>query len=52
MMLVRLNVRAAALSKKCYHIGPNPVSGSSFAVAVEIKRQLDYIPGDDHDDGA
>jgi hypothetical protein len=30
----------------------NPSSGSDLAIAVEIERQLDYIPGDDHDDGA
>jgi hypothetical protein len=52
MMRVRLNVRAAVLSKKCCDMGPNPLSGSALAVAVEIERQLDYIPGDDHDDGA
>jgi hypothetical protein len=47
-----VKVRAAALSKKCCDMGPNPVSGSTLAVAVEIERQLDYIPGDDQDDGA
>jgi hypothetical protein len=51
-MRVRLNVRAALLSKKCCDMGPNPVSGSARAVAVEIERQLNYIPGDDHGDGA
>jgi hypothetical protein len=48
----RLGVRTAALSKKCCDMGPNPLSGSAPAVAVEIERQLDYIPGDDHDGGA
>jgi hypothetical protein len=51
-MLLRLNVRAAALSKKCCDMGPNPVSGPALAIVVEIERQLDYIPGDDHDSGA
>jgi len=32
-------------------MGPNPLSGSATAVAVEIERQLDYIPWDDHDEG-
>jgi hypothetical protein len=50
-MLLRLNVRAAALSKKCCDMGPNPLSGSALAIAVETELQLDYIPGDDHDDG-
>lgn len=52
IMRARLNERAALLSKNCCDIGPNPVSGSDLAAAVEIERQLDYIPGDDHDDGA
>jgi hypothetical protein len=33
-------------------MGPNPVSGPAVAVTVEIERQLDYILGDGHDDGA
>lgn len=33
-------------------MGPNPVSGWACTAAVEIERQLDYIPGDDRDDGA
>jgi hypothetical protein len=52
MIRARLKVRAAALSKKCCDMGPNPLSGSALAVNVEIERQLDYIPGDDHDGGA
>lgn len=32
--------------------GANPLSGWTLVIAVEIERQLDYIPGDDHDDGA
>jgi len=43
--------RAAGLIKKCRDMGPNPLSGSALAIAVEIERQLDYIPGDDHDAG-
>ena len=52
MMRLRLSVRAAALSKKCCDLGPNPLLGSPLAVAVEIELQLNYIPGNDHDDGA
>jgi hypothetical protein len=50
-MWLRLNVRAAALSKKCCDIGPNPLSGKGPCAAVEIELQLDYIPTDDHDAG-
>src|SRR5437762_1751852 len=48
---LRLNVRAAALSRKCCDMGPNPLSGSTLAIAVETELQLDYIPTDDHDAG-
>jgi hypothetical protein len=51
-MLLSLSVRAAALNKKCCDMGPNPVSGSALAITVEIERQLDYVPIDDHDSGA
>src|SRR5947208_9789468 len=44
--------RAAGLIRKCCDMGPNPLSGWTCAAAVEIERQLDYIPGDDRDDGA
>jgi len=32
-------------------MGSNPCQGWTRIVAVEIERQLDYIPGDDRDDG-
>jgi hypothetical protein len=52
MICARLSVRAAGLSKKCCDMGSNPLSGRALCVAaVEIERQLDYIPGDDCDDG-
>ena len=44
--------RAPGDNKKCCDMGPNPLSGSALAVAVEIERQLDYIPGDDCDAGS
>jgi len=50
-MPLRLKLRACGLNKKCCDMGPNPLSGSTPAIAVEIELQLDYIPGDDHDDG-
>jgi hypothetical protein len=50
-MLLRLKVRAAALSKKCCDKGANPIRGTGLAVTVEIELQLDYIPRDDHDGG-
>jgi hypothetical protein len=31
--------------------GTDPLLGISLAADVEIERQLDYIPRDDHDDG-
>jgi hypothetical protein len=52
MMEASDNDRAFADNKKCCDMGPNPLSGSALVVAVEIELQLDYIPGDDHDDGA
>jgi hypothetical protein len=51
MMRARLSVRAAALSKKCCDMGSIHVGKPTPLVAVEIERQLDYIPGDDRDDG-
>jgi hypothetical protein len=52
MMSRSESVRATGLKRKCCDMGPNPLSGSGLAIAVEIERQLDYIPGDDHDGGA
>jgi hypothetical protein len=46
------NVRAAGLSKKCCGIGSSPLSGIDLSAAVEIERQLDYIPADDRDAGS
>jgi hypothetical protein len=42
-MRVRLNVRAAALSKKCCDMGSIHAGGSIPFVTVEIERQLDYV---------
>ena len=50
-MWLRLNVRAAELSKKCCDKGANPSQGIGLAIVVEIELQLDYIPRDDHDGG-
>jgi hypothetical protein len=52
MMRLKLKVRAAGLSRKCCDMGPNPLSGLALVMPVEIELQLDYIPRDDHDDGA
>jgi len=57
LSLIRLmsaseSVRAAGLKRKCRDKGASPSKETSQAIAVEIERQLDYIPGEDHDSGA